>query len=346
MNFMQAVKRVAGNAGKSDSFKLLRVTNDQVSAANPSGGASCAVDPPLDWQAAIDVQRILKLVEAGADAKIKRMKSSLQLSGSAGVFTLPVCDVKDAPNGKKAPSGWLPMPKELLVAVELVSYARSKDETKLNISGIVFSKEFVSGMDGHRAATVPAVHDIEGLLAGIPSCTIPYAALSGLDPEKDFEMAIVPGKSAVVVYVRQDDDLRWAYASLGAPNIKAVSESTNQHRHWVVDRQNLLDAVKSSMLIGSRDELILRLDFNGDRLKIACHAGDSEYEQELQATATPPATTKGVAATVCVNPQFLLQALGPTSGQTVKIAVGESLDIIAVDADDGYQALISPIRPT
>jgi hypothetical protein len=47
-----------------------------------------------------------------------------------------------------------------------------------------------------------------------------------------------------------------------------------------------------------------------------------------------------------VNPQFLLQALGPTSGQTVKIAVGESLDIIAVDADDGYQALISPIRPT
>jgi DNA polymerase III sliding clamp (beta) subunit (PCNA family) len=143
------------------------------------------------------------------------------------------------------------------------------------------------------------------------------------------------------IYARQGDEVRWAQARQGAPDIKVLVKSLLKHPRWVIKREDLLVTVQTANLIGSRNAVML-LEIDGEHVKISCYdlEGGGAYERVVD-------VVRGGAtevAVVRINPQYLLKALGSSEGEEIKLGVRGPLDTVVVEDYEDYQAFISPMR--
>jgi DNA polymerase-3 subunit beta len=122
------------------------------------------------------------------------------------------------------------------------------------------------------------------------------------------------------------------------PNYRQLLPEGHESR-LTVSRQQLLDAVRRVGLL-ARDTTPVRLEFNALGVRLSSSSPDVG-----QAVETVEARYEGEDLTVAFNPQYLIDGLTATVGESIRLDVRDGLKPGVVHGDgDEYTYLVMPVR--
>ena len=122
------------------------------------------------------------------------------------------------------------------------------------------------------------------------------------------------------------------------PNYRQLLPDTHESR-LMVSRQQLLDAVRRVGLL-ARDTTPVRMEFNALGVKLSSSSPDLG-----QAVETVEARYEGEDLTVAFNPQYLIDGLTASVGESIQLAVRDGLKPGVVHGESGgFTYLVMPVR--
>src|SRR4029078_4924332 len=122
------------------------------------------------------------------------------------------------------------------------------------------------------------------------------------------------------------------------PNYRQLLPDTHESR-LSVSRQQLLDAVRRVGLL-ARDTTPVRMEFNALGVKLSSSSPDLG-----QAVETVEARYEGEDLTVAFNPQYLIDGLTASVGESIQLDVRDGLKPGVVHGEGGgFTYLVMPVR--
>ncbi len=226
-------------------------------------------------------------------------------------------------------------------AVSQVGRAASRDEARPVLTGVLIevSREgcVLVATDSYRLA----VRDLLASADGEARAIVPERALSEAG-----RAASTDEKGTVEILV---DEAQVSFRAGGLtltsrliegefPNYRQLLPDVHESR-LTVSRQQLLDAVRRVGLL-ARDTTPVRLEFNALGVKLSSSSPDLG-----QAIETVEARYEGEDLTVAFNPQYLIDGLTASVGETVRLDVRDGLKPGVVRGEsDAYTYLVMPVR--
>jgi DNA polymerase-3 subunit beta len=226
-------------------------------------------------------------------------------------------------------------------AVSQVGRAASRDEARPVLTGVLVevSREgcVLAATDSYRLA----VRDLLASADGEARAIVPERALSEAG-----RAASTDEKGTVEVLV---DESQVSFRAGGLtltsrliegefPNYRQLLPEVHESR-LTVSRQQLLDAVRRVGLL-ARDTTPVRLEFNALGVKLSSSSPDLG-----QAIETVEARYEGEDLIVAFNPQYLIDGLTASVGETVRLDVRDGLKPGVVRGEsDAYTYLVMPVR--
>ena len=278
---------------------------------------------------------IMVQVKEGNDSEITCGSSSFQLKG------LPADDFPKLPEYDEA--GLLTLDAgELKEMIRKTIYAASTDETRYNLTGILFEMEESEGKgvirlvatDGHRLAMVEK--EAQGKIKAGESVVIPRKSLNevrrlleegGETIELDFQK-----QHSIVLTTRLID--------MSFPNYQQVipAEQSNQA---TLDRDTMIHAIRRVSLLSSERSRAVKFSFSGGNMTV--HTNNPDLGA---ATESVPISYDGADIEVTFNARYMLDTLGSIDSDEVIIALKDELSPCRVSQkeEEGYTAVIMPMR--
>jgi DNA polymerase III subunit beta len=226
-------------------------------------------------------------------------------------------------------------------AVSQVGRAASRDEARPVLTGVLVevSREgcVLAATDSYRLA----VRDLLASADGEARAIVPERALSEAG-----RAASTDEKGTVEILV---DESQVSFRAGGLtltsrliegefPNYRQLLPEVHESR-LSVSRQQLLDAVRRVGLL-ARDTTPVRMEFNALGVKLSSSSPDLG-----QAIETVEARYEGEDLTVAFNPQYLIDGLTASVGETVRLDVRDGLKPGVVRGEsDAYTYLVMPVR--
>jgi DNA polymerase-3 subunit beta len=226
-------------------------------------------------------------------------------------------------------------------AVSQVGRAASRDEARPVLTGVLIevSREgcVLVATDSYRLA----VRDLLATADGESRAIVPERALSEAG-----RAASTDEKGTVEILV---DESQVSFRAGGLtltsrliegefPNYRQLLPEVHESR-LTVSRQQLLDAVRRVGLL-ARDTTPVRLEFNALGVKLSSSSPDLG-----QAIETVEARYEGEDLTVAFNPQYLIDGLTASVGETVRLDVRDGLKPgVCRGESDAYTYLVMPVR--
>jgi DNA polymerase III subunit beta len=226
-------------------------------------------------------------------------------------------------------------------AVGQVARAASRDEARPVLTGVLVevSREGVVlvATDSYRLA----VRDLVATADGEGKAIVPERALTEAG-----RAAATDEKGQIEIAV---DDSQVSFKAGGLtltsrliegefPNYRQLLPEGHESR-MTVSRQQLLDAVRRVGLL-ARDATPVRMEFNALGVKLSSSSPDLG-----QAVETVEARYEGDDLTVAFNPQYLIDGLTASTGESVRLDVRDGLKPGVVRGDsDAFTYLVMPVR--
>jgi len=226
-------------------------------------------------------------------------------------------------------------------AVAQVGRAASRDEARPVLTGVLIevSREGVVlvATDSYRLA----VRDLVATADGEGKAIVPERALT------EAGRAASADEKGQVAILLDDSQVSFRVGGLTLtsrliegefPNFRQLLPEGHESR-MTVSRQQLLDAVRRVGLL-ARDTTPVRMEFNALGVKLSSSSPDLG-----QAVETVEARYEGEDLTVAFNPQYLIDGLTASNGESVRLDVRDGLKPGVVRGDnDEFTYLVMPVR--
>jgi DNA polymerase-3 subunit beta len=283
---------------------------------------------------------VKSLSDAPVDVETDRAQAQIRCAAYEG--SLRLLPAEDFP-GLQEPSGTKVQADAgaFAEAVSQVGRAASRDEARPVLTGVLveISREgcMLVATDSYRLA----VRELVASADGEGKAIVPERALSEAG-----RAAAADEKGSIEIAV---DDAQVSFRSGGLtitsrliegefPNYRQLLPDTHESR-LTVSRQQLLDAVRRVGLL-ARDTTPVRMEFNALGVKLSSSSPDLG-----QAVETVEARYEGEDLTVAFNPQYLIDGLTASVGESIQLDVRDGLKPGVVHGEGGgFTYLVMPVR--
>ena len=240
--------------------------------------------------------------------------------------------------------------RDLQGVIDRTIYSVAKDETRYNLSGIYIEKMEFEGRpnlrlvstDGHRlnlaGLYTPDLNKLDlpkGVLAPSKGLGEVRKLAGGAETVRlgfSGDSLVARGQNAVLVMRLQDGRF---------PDYNLVLPKDN-HKHLLVDRKALLEALKSvDIMCAGGEYKIVKLSLAPGQLLISAvnpSRGQSEYALEAEYEDEP--------LEIGLNPRYCTEALTPLASEKVRLSFLEAANPILLTAteDPGYSGVIMSMK--
>lgn len=236
---------------------------------------------------------------------------------------------------------------ELRQALSEVVFAAATDEARPILTGVLtrFSGDrlTLAAADNYRIAvkSLPILDPVEDTSLVVPARSYNELMRVLADSDDPLEIMLAPSKSQVLFHV-DGVDLVSRLIDGQFPNYQQVLPTSHATRA-VVDREELLKAVRLSALIASSAANVVKLNFGGDEsgtitIAAAADVGDAQGEVE--------AALEGDGVQIAFNARYLQEALQNVDHDQLALEFSGSLSpgVMRPIADDDYVHVIMPVR--
>jgi DNA polymerase III subunit beta len=283
---------------------------------------------------------VKSLSDAPVDVETDRAQAQIRCAAYEG--SLRLLPAEDFP-GLQEPSGTKVQADAgaFAEAVSQVGRAASRDEARPVLTGVLveISREgcMLVATDSYRLA----VRELVATADGEAKAIVPERALSEAG-----RAAAADEKGSIEIAV---DDAQVSFRAGGLtitsrliegefPNYRQLLPDTHESR-LMVSRQQLLDAVRRVGLL-ARDTTPVRMEFNALGVKLSSSSPDLG-----QAVETVEARYEGEDLTVAFNPQYLIDGLTASVGESIQLDVRDGLKPGVVHGEGGgFTYLVMPVR--
>jgi DNA polymerase III subunit beta len=237
--------------------------------------------------------------------------------------------------------------KLLRHALGEVAFAAASDEARPILTGVLTrfhgDKLTLAAADNYRIAvkTLPILQAVEDTSIVVPARS--YQELMRILTETDetVDILMAPAKSQVIFHV-EGTELVSRLIDGQFPNYQQVLPASWSTRA-LVDREDLLKAVRLSALIASSAANVIRLRVaedgsTGITIVAAADVGDTEGQVE--------AAVEGDGVTIAFNARYLVEALQNVEGDRLALEMSGPLSpgVLKPVDDDQYVHVIMPVR--
>ncbi|HVQ23139.1 MAG TPA: DNA polymerase III subunit beta [Candidatus Saccharimonadia bacterium] len=232
-------------------------------------------------------------------------------------------------------------------ALSEVVFAAASDEARPILTGVLTRFEgdrlTLAAADNYRIAvkTLATLDPVEETSIVVPARSYHELERVLADTDDPVDVVLAPSKNQIVFHL-EGIDLVSRLIDGQFPNYQQVLPTTHTTRA-VVDREELLKAVRLSALIASSSANVVRLrvDSEGESgitVAAAADVGDTEGHVE--------ATTEGDSLTVAFNARYLQEALANLAAEQLALEFQGPLSpgVLKPIGDDGYVHVIMPVR--
>jgi len=237
--------------------------------------------------------------------------------------------------------------RDLRRALSEVAFAAASDEARPILTGVltkfVGDKLTLAAADNYRIAvkTLDVLSPVEETIFVVPARS--YTELMRIlgDTDDPVDVMLAQAKSQVIFHV-EGTELVSRLIDGQFPNYQQVLPTSHSSRA-VVEREDLLKAVRLSALIASSAANVVRLKLgedgsNGIVIAAAADVGDAEGEVE--------AAIEGDPVTIAFNARYLTEALQNLSGDQLALEFSGPLSpgVLKPVEDREYVHVIMPVR--
>jgi DNA polymerase-3 subunit beta len=236
---------------------------------------------------------------------------------------------------------------ELRKALGEVAFAAASDEARPILTGVLTrfngSKLTLAAADNYRIAvkTLDVMNAVEDTSIVVPARSYTELMRILTDTEEPVDVMLAQAKSQVIFHV-DGTDLVSRLIDGQFPNYQQVLPTAHASRA-VVEREDLLKAVRLSALIASSAANVVRLRVGengstGITIAAAADVGDAEGEVE--------ATLEGDPVTIAFNARYLTEALQNLDGDQLALEFSGPLSpgVLKPTEDADYVHVIMPVR--
>jgi DNA polymerase-3 subunit beta len=240
--------------------------------------------------------------------------------------------------------------RDLQSAIDRTIYSVAKDETRYNLSGIYLEKVEYEGRpnlrlvstDGHRL-------NLSGLYTpNLDKLDLPKGVLApakGLGEVRKLtegaETVLLGFSGDSLVARSQNAALVMRLQDGRFPDYNLVLPKDN-HRHLLVGRKNLLDALKHvESMCGGGEYKVVKLALTPGQLVIS-----AVNLSRGQAAGSLEAEYEGEPLEIGLNPRYCIEALTPLASERVRLSFHEAANPVLLTAaeDPGYSGVIMSMK--
>jgi len=228
-------------------------------------------------------------------------------------------------------------------------YASSTDETRYNLTGILFQMEQKEGegllrlvaTDGHRLALVEK--KATGNIRDGESVVIPRKSLNEVKrllEEGEGEEVEVDFKKQHGVFKKDSTVLTTRLIDMAFPNYTQVIPA-DRTVTAEVPREDMIHAIRRVQLLSSERSRAIRFSFGPNKMTIHINNPDLGMASE-----TVAADYKGDALEVTFNARYMLDTLTSMESETVEVSINDELSpcVLSQKGAQDYLAVIMPMR--
>ena len=231
-------------------------------------------------------------------------------------------------------------------ALSEVTFAAATDEARPILTGVLTRLEgermTLAAADNYRIAvkTIPTLEPVEETSIVVPARS--YAELARVlgDSDDPVDLVIAQGRNQVLFHL-ESVDLVSRLIDGQFPNYQQVLPASHSTRA-VVDREELLKAVRLSALIASSSANVVRMRLDGDAvgMTIAAAADIGETEGQVEAAL------EGDGVTIAFNARYLQEALANVDAEQLALEFTGPLSpgVLKPVDDPDYVHVIMPVR--
>ncbi|HET7676481.1 MAG TPA: DNA polymerase III subunit beta [Candidatus Limnocylindrales bacterium] len=237
--------------------------------------------------------------------------------------------------------------KELRRALAEVVFAAATDETRPILTGVLTRLEgdrmTLAAADNYRIAvkTITTLDPVEETNVVVPSRA--YAELLRIlaDSDEPVDLVLAQSKNQILFHL-EGIDLVSRLIDGQFPNYRQVLPASHTTRA-VVDREELLKAVRLSALIASSSANVVKLRLDGESngaVTIAAAADVGETQGEVEAAC------EGEPVAIAFNARYLQEALQNVDTEQLALEFNGPLSpgVLKPVGDDDYVHVIMPVR--
>jgi DNA polymerase-3 subunit beta len=238
--------------------------------------------------------------------------------------------------------------KLLRHALSEVTFAAASDEARPILTGVLTrfagEKLTLAAADNYRIAvkTLPVLQSVEDTSIVVPARS--YVELMRVLGETDdpVDIMLAPAKSQVIFHL-EGTELVSRLIDGQFPNYQQVLPASYGTRA-VVDRDELLKAVRLSALIASSAANVVKLSVGGSdggagiQIAAAADVGDAQGEVEAE--------VEGDGVSIAFNARYLTEALQNVDGERLGLELSGPLSpgVLKPVDDESYVHVIMPVR--
>ncbi len=232
-------------------------------------------------------------------------------------------------------------------ALSEVTFAAATDEARPILTGVLTRLEgermTLAAADNYRIAvkTIPTLDAVEETSIVVPARS--YLELMRVlgDSDDPVDLVIAQGRNQVLFHL-ESVDLVSRLIDGQFPNYQQVLPASHSTRA-VVDREELLKAVRLSALIASSSANVVRMRLDNEAdgaMTIAAAADVGETEGQVEASL------EGEAVTIAFNARYLQDALANVDGDQLALEFTGPLSpgVLKPVGDPDYVHVIMPVR--
>jgi DNA polymerase-3 subunit beta len=228
-------------------------------------------------------------------------------------------------------------------------YAASTDETRYNLTGILFEMEEKNGggilrlvaTDGHRLALVEK--EAEGNIRAGESVVIPRKSLNEvrkLLEEGENETVEVDFQKQHGVFKKDSIVLTTRLIDMSFPNYHQVVPEDRVHIAEI-DRETMIHAIRRVSLLSSERSRAIKFNFGGESVTI--HINNPDLGT---ATEALPINYSGDEIEVTFNARYMLDTLTSMDSEVIEFGLKDELSpcVVSQKGEEDYLAVIMPMR--
>lgn len=231
-------------------------------------------------------------------------------------------------------------------ALSEVTFAAASDETRPILTGVLTrftgNELTLAAADNYRIAvrSLATLDPVEDTSVVVPARSYVELARILTDSDDPVEVMLAPSRSQIVFHL-EGIDLVSRLIDGQFPNYQQVVPSSHSSRA-VVDREEMLKAVRLSAFIASSSANVLKLrldpDESGLTIAAAADVGESESQVETALEGEPVA--------IAFNARYLQDALANIRAEQLALEFSGPLSpgVLRPLGDDAYVHVIMPVR--
>lgn len=335
--------------GNDDKLKML--------ATDMEVGISGYVDASIKSQGSVTLSarklfEIIKELPAESAITVQVKEDNLsEITCGSSAFELKGLPAQDYPNLPTYEEGnFLTLNADKLRdMIKKTIYAASTDETRYNLTGILFEMEEKNGngilrlvaTDGHRLALVEK--EAEGNIRPGESVVIPRKSLNEvrkLLEEGENETVEVDFQKQHGVFRKDSIVLTTRLIDMSFPNYHQVVPEDRTHIAQI-DREAIIHAIRRVSLLSSERSRAIKFTFGSNTVTIHINNPDLGTASESVSIEY-----SGEDLEVTFNARYMLDTLTSMDSEYIELGLKDELSpcVISQKGEEGYLAVIMPMR--